>query len=125
MKILIVDDSRFSQIITSKLMELEFEDIEIEFANNGQEGFDKYKQINPDYVFVDLLMPVLNGQELVKLLKVYDKDAKIFIVSADVQKTVKKELEEYGILAFINKPFDKDKSKMVSEIIKGDSHEWI
>ena len=123
MKILIVDDSRFSQITTSKLMELEFEDIEIEFANNGEEGFDKYREISPDYIFVDLLMPVMNGQELVKLLKEYDKDAKIFIVSADVQKTVKEELEEYGILAFINKPFDKDKLKIVSEIIKGDSHE--
>lgn len=123
MKILIVDDSKFSQIITSKLMKSEFEDIEINFANNGQEGINKYKELNPDYVLVDLLMPIINGQKLVKLIKDYDENANIFIVSADVQKTVRKELEDFGILAFLNKPFDEDKLKVVSEIIRGKSHE--
>lgn len=123
MKILIVDDSRFSQITTSKFIKNEFEDIEIDFANNGEEGFLKYKELDPDYVFVDLLMPIVNGQELVRLIKGYDKDANIFVISADVQKAVKEELAGFGILAFINKPFDNDKLKLVSQIIRAESHE--
>ena len=125
MKILIVDDSKFSQIVTSRLMKGEFKDITIEVANNGGEGFYKYKEIKPDYIFVDLLMPIVNGQELIKLIKGHDEDAKIFVISADVQKNVKEELEKFNILGFINKPFDDEKLKLVSDIIRGDSHEWI
>ena len=125
MKILIVDDSKFSQIVTSKFMKNEFKDIEIYYAINGEEGFEKYKELNPDYIFVDLLMPIINGQELVRLIKDYDENAKIFIVSADVQKSVKKELEELGILAFLNKPFDEDKLEIVSEIIRSNGHEGV
>ncbi len=122
MKLLIVDDSKFSQMIAEKHMKELFKDIEITFANNGEEGFNKYKELHPDYVFIDLLMPIINGQELVRLIKEYDKDSKIFVVSADVQKTVKKEMEGYGIMGFINKPFDEEKSQLVFEAIEGDKN---
>lgn len=123
MKILMVDDSKFSQITTSKIMKEFFKDLEIIVANDGEEGYNKYKDIDPDYVFVDLLMPNVNGKELVKLIKEYDKDARIFIVSADVQESVKKEMELYGVLDFINKPFNKEKAESVLRIIKGDGNE--
>lgn len=123
MKLLIVDDSKFSQIIISKLIKEFIEDMEITFADDGENGFAKYKEINPDYVIVDLLMPNLNGKELIKLIKEYDKDAKIFVVSADVQKNVKAEIESYGIVKFINKPFNEEKAKFMCNIIKGDVNE--
>ena len=123
MKLLIVDDSKFSQIITSNLIKELIEDIEIFFANDGEIGFSKYKEINPDYVIVDLLMPHLNGKELIKLIKEYDSESKIFVVSADVQKNVKEEIESYGIMGFINKPFNEEKAKFIYDIIKGDSNE--
>lgn len=123
MKLLIVDDSKFSQIITSNLIKELIEDIEIFFANDGEIGFNKYKEINPDYVIVDLLMPHLNGKELIKLIKEYDSESKIFVVSADVQKNVKEEIESYGIMGFINKPFNEEKAKFIYDIIKGDSNE--
>lgn len=123
MKLLIVDDSKFSQIITSNLIKERIEDIEIFFANDGEIGFAKYKELNPDYVIVDLLMPHLNGKELIKLIKEYDSESKIFVVSADVQKNVKEEIESYGIMGFINKPFNEEKAKFIYDIIKGDSNE--
>ena len=122
MKILIVDDSRFSQLVTEKHLKNIFNDAEIFLAGDGQEGFEKYKEINPDYSFVDLLMPIINGQELVKLIKGYDERAKIFVVSADVQKSVQEEMKSYGIIEFINKPFDEEKAKLVLSIIKGDKN---
>ncbi len=123
MKILIVDDSRFSQIVLSKHIKEFFQYAEITMANDGEEGFSKYKEIKPDYVFVDLLMPNVNGQELIKLIDEYDSQHKIFVVSADVQKEVKKEMESYGIIDFINKPFNEEKAKLVYEIIKEDINE--
>ena len=100
-----------------------FENVEIIFANDGEEGYNKYKEVNPDYVFVDLLMPNVNGKELVKLIKEYDKGSKIFVISADVQESVKEEMESYGIIDFINKPFNEEKAESIFHLIKGDSNE--
>lgn len=118
MKILIVDDSSFSQRVAANCIKKYIKDCEIYFASDGKDGFQKYSKLNPDYVFIDLLMPKLNGKELIKLLKEYDSDAKIFVISADVQKNVKEEIEAYNIMAFINKPFNDDKAKLVCNMIK-------
>ncbi len=121
MRVLIVDDSNFSQIVISKSIKKYLDDIECCFANDGEEGFKKYKEIKPDYVIVDLLMPKLNGRELIKLIKEYDKTAKVIVVSADVQKTIKEEIKEHDVMAFINKPFNEEKAKALCDIMKEQS----
>lgn len=122
MKILIVDDSIFSQKITGTLLKKEIKDVELYFAADGDEGFKKFRSIDPDYVFVDLLMPRMNGKELTKAIKEYDSEAKIIILSADVQKSVKIEMEEYNIISFINKPFNEEKAKEIIKVIKDDKN---
>lgn len=117
-KILIVDDSVFSQKTTANLIKRILGDVEIYFANDGKEGFEQFKNIKPDYTFLDLLMPKLNGQGLLSLIKELDNKAKVFIVSADVQKSVRTEIEEQDVLAFINKPFNEEKAQQVCEIIR-------
>lgn len=123
LKILVVDDSVFSQKVVANLLKNKMNDIEISFANDGEQGFIAYKELKPDYVFLDLLMPKINGQELIYLLKKYDADAKIFVVSADVQKNVKDEIDQYNILGFINKPFTEEKAQLVFDIIKENTNE--
>lgn len=123
MKLLIVDDSNFTQIIMSNQMKKCFKDAEIITAKDGIEGFEKYKEIKPDHVFVDLLMPRLNGVELIKMIKEYDEKASIFVVTADVQKSIREEMEALNVKAFINKPFDEKKAKHVFDIIKNDKNE--
>lgn len=122
-KILIVDDSNFSRKINSNLLKKHLEDVDISFANDGEEGFKKYTEINPDYVFVDLLMPKINGKDLIALIKEYDADAKIVVVSADVQKIVKEEVEAFNILAFINKPFNEERAQFICDMIRNDKNE--
>ncbi|MFU0800369.1 MAG: response regulator [Xylanivirga thermophila] len=122
MKILVVDDSRFSQIVISNMLKKFIEDVKIDFASDGEEGFDKYKYINPDYVFVDLLMPKMDGRELIKLIREYDDESKIFVVSADIQKSIKEEVEAYGIKGFFNKPFNEGRAEAICDIIKGDAN---
>lgn len=123
MKLLIVDDSSFTQIIMSNMMKKYLQDAEIITAKDGFEGLEKYKETKPDYVFVDLLMPKLSGTELIKMIKEYDEKAKIFVVTADVQKSIREEMEALNIKAFINKPFDEKKAKYVFDIIKDDENE--
>ena len=123
LKILIIDDSVFAQKIASKFIKDKFSDCELYVANDGQEGFIKYKEINPDYTFIDLLMPKIDGKELIKLIKEYNNQAKIFVLSADVQKNVKEELEAYHIMAFINKPLNEEKMETINNLIRNTCHE--
>lgn len=122
-KILIVDDSFFSQKITANLIKKYLDKVEIYFANDGQEGFLKYKEIKPDYTFLDLLMPKVNGKELIKLIKDYNNDKNIIVVSADVQKNVKEEIESYNIMSFVNKPFNEEKAQLICEKMRNDKNE--
>ncbi len=122
-KILIVDDSVFSQKITANLINKHLENIEISFAGDGQEGFLKYKEINPDYVLLDLLMPKISGKELIEMIKKFDKTAKIFVISADVQKNVREEIEAYNIISFINKPLNDEKVQDICNIIKDNKND--
>ena len=122
-KVLIVDDSIFSQKITANLINKHLENIEVFFAGDGQEGFLKYKEINPDYVLLDLLMPKISGKELIEMIKEFDKAAKIFVISADVQKNVREEIEAYNIISFINKPLNDEKVQDICNIIKDDKND--
>lgn len=123
LKILIVDDSNFSQKIISNLLKSFLDNAEFFFASDGREGFSKYKEIKPDYVFVDLLMPNINGKELIKLIKEYDASCKIIVISADVQKNVREDMESYNIMYFINKPFNQEKAKFICDKMRNDKNE--
>jgi len=123
LKILIVDDSIFSQKVVANLLKKFMDDIEISFANDGEQGFIKYKDLKPDYVFLDLLMPKINGQELIYLLKNFDSEAKLIVVSADVQKSIREDIEKYNIIEFINKPFTEEKAQHICSLIKESANE--
>lgn len=123
MKILIVDDSKFSQKTTCNLLNKFLNDVEFFFANDGEEGFKKYKEIEPNYIFVDLLMPKINGQELIKLIKEYNNESSIIVISADVQKNIREEIASYNIMSFINKPFNEEKAMFICNMIRNDKHE--
>ena len=123
MKILLVDDSKFSQISAANLLRKVRPEVEIVFANDGQEGLEKYKEIRPDFALIDLLMPNVNGKELVQYIKELSPEAKLFVLSADVQKSVQEEMLSFGVLAFINKPLSEEKARQIFEIAEGGKDE--
>jgi two-component system chemotaxis response regulator CheY len=123
MKMLVVDDSVFTQKIMAGILKKNLESPDLYFASDGQEGLEKYQEIQPDYVFVDLLMPVMDGQTLIPLIQKYDRQAKIIVVSADIQKNVREEIEKYHVMAFISKPFNDEKAQDICRMIKEQSHE--
>ncbi len=116
--ILIVDDSIFSQKITASLLKKYLNNLEISYANDGQEGFIKYQELKPDYIFLDLLMPKIDGFELIKMIKEHDEHAKIIVLSADVQKNVQDEISSYNVISFINKPFKDEKAELICQLIR-------
>lgn len=123
MKILVVDDSVFTQKVTAGILKKNLDSPVFYFASDGQEGLEKYKEIRPDYVFVDLLMPVMDGQTLISLILEFDRQARIVVVSADIQKNVREEVEKLKVMTFISKPLNDEKAKEICRLIKEQSHE--
>ncbi len=84
-------------------------------AANGQLAIDMYKEHKPDLTFVDIVMPVKDGNAAITEIIAYDPDATIFVASSvGTQSELKKALEA-GASDFIQKPIDKDQ---VIDLIK-------
>lgn len=118
MKILIVDDSNFVRSLVGKTLQINIPVLELLMANNGIEGYDLYRTEKPDLIVMDLLMPEMNGWELLKLIREVDLNVKIIVFSADVQKSTRDEIAGYGITAFIPKPFNKENAAQLVNIVK-------
>ncbi len=84
-------------------------------AANGQLAIDMYKEHKPNLAFVDIVMPVKDGNAAITEIIAYDPDATIFVASSvGTQSELKKALEA-GASDFIQKPIDKDQ---VIDLIK-------
>jgi CheY-like chemotaxis protein len=71
MKILVTDDSKMARKMVIKTLQdaLNDKNYEVLEAQNGQESVDLYKEHNPNIVFMDLTMPVMDGFEALKQIK--------------------------------------------------------
>ena len=103
--VLIVDDSRVSRRMLKNMFEVSGFEVAGE-AINGKEGYEQYIKLSPDVVAMDITMPEMNGIEALKLIKEYDQDAKVIIISAAGQKDKVEEASQAGAVAFITKPYD-------------------
>ena len=113
-KILIVDDSRTSKRILRNLLESQGYTV-IGEAENGEDGFLKYKELKPDLVTMDITMPKMDGIESLTLIKKFDPESKVVMITAAGQKEKMVEALKRGADEFITKPFDQEE---VSSIIK-------
>jgi two-component system chemotaxis response regulator CheY len=106
-KVLIVDDAAFMRMaIKNILVKNGFEDIEE--ARNGIEALQKYKELNPDIVTMDITMPEMTGLEALKAIIEFDSNAKVVMVSAMGQEPMVMEAVMHGAKSFIVKPFKED-----------------
>ncbi|MCT7579251.1 response regulator [Aliarcobacter butzleri] len=118
MKVLVTDDSKMARkMVVRSLEESTIKDLEIFEAQNGQEAIDLYKKISPKIVFLDLTMPIMDGFEALKRIKEIDENAKVVIISADIQKLSMDRVRELGAFNFIKKPIDSLKMQQILEKI--------
>jgi len=121
--ILIVDDKQENRdVLFSMLTMLGFNVVE---ASNGQECVAQAKEIQPDMIFMDLIMPVITGFEAVQLLRQMPefKDTPIIANSASVFEADQKKSLIAGCNAFMPKPVEEDKLfRLLVEYLK---LEWI
>jgi two-component system chemotaxis response regulator CheY len=103
-KILIVDDSAFMRKVLRDIFESAGYTNFVE-AGNGREALERYKSDKPDFMFLDIIMPEMNGMDV---LREIGKEAKIIVVSAVGQKEMVDEAKTLGALDYVVKPFDRD-----------------
>lgn len=113
-KILIVDDSMTSKKFLRTMLERAGCEI-IGEASDGQEGVDKYKELKPDVVTMDITMPIKNGIEALEEIIAYDSNAKVVMVTAAGQNTNIVEALKLGAADFIQKPFEIERIAAVIE----------
>lgn len=106
-RILVADDAGFMR--TSLRMMLERNGYQVVGeAENGMIAVNKYKETKPDIVTMDITMPVCDGIKAVKLIKEFDPNAKIVMISSMGQECFVKDAILAGAKGFIVKPFKED-----------------
>ncbi len=107
-KILIVDDEQ--DIVETLKFMLEAQGYECHCAYDGEQGLNMAKELIPDLIILDVMMPKINGYKISRLLK-YDnkyKDIPIIMITARSQDGDKLIGEETGVNEYITKPFEID-----------------
>ena len=103
--VLMIDDSRTSRKMLRTVLERGNFEI-IGEAINGEEGYIKYKELQPDLVTMDITMPTMDGIESLTLIKRANANAKVVMITAAGQKEKMVEALKRGAAEFITKPFN-------------------
>ena len=102
--ILLVDDAAFMRMMLKDILTKNGYNVVGE-AENGVKGVEKYKELKPDLVILDITMPEMNGIEAARAIKQVDANALIIMCSAMGQQAMVIESIQAGARDFIVKPF--------------------
>lgn len=116
-KIMLVDDAAFMRMMIKNTLQQNGY-TEVVEAKNGEEAIALYQSEQPDLIFMDITMPVMDGLQALKEIKNLDKSAKVVMCSAMGQENMVMEALKCGAEDFIVKPFKPDRiMKTVSSIM--------
>lgn len=106
--ILVVDDAAFMRMMLKDILTKNGYSVVGE-AVNGNDALDKYKELKPDLVTLDITMPECDGIQALKNIKAFDGNAKCLMCSAMGQQAMVIESIQAGAKDFIVKPFQADR----------------
>lgn len=115
-KVLIVDDIAIMRNVIKRHLEKLGHTVVAE-AENGHRAVNQYKRFNPDIVTMDITMPaengVKNGIDSLKLIKEFDKNAKVVMVTSHGEEKLVMEALTSGAKGYLLKPVTEDKLKLI------------
>ena len=106
--ILICDDAAFMRMMIKDILTKNGYNIAGE-AENGAKAVEKYAELKPDLVLMDITMPEMDGIEALKKIKASDTGASVIMCSAMGQQAMVIESIQSGAKDFIVKPFQADR----------------
>jgi DNA-binding response OmpR family regulator len=104
MKILIVDDDRSIVEAVTIGLELQWEDVQVVSAPDGEKGLDLFAQESPDLTLLDINMPRMNGWEMLRRVREVS-DAPVILLTARGEELDKVKGLELGADDYLTKPF--------------------
>jgi two-component system chemotaxis response regulator CheY len=107
-KILVVDDAAFMRMMLKDILTKNGFEVVGE-AENGLVGVEKFKELKPDLVTMDITMPEMDGITAVKNIKGIDGNARVVMCSAMGQQAMVIDAIQAGARDFIVKPFQADR----------------
>jgi len=113
-RILIVDDAAFMRMMIKDILVKNGYEVVGE-ASDGAQAVEKFKELNPDLVTMDITMPEVDGIAALKQIRAMDPNAKVIMCSAMGQQAMVIDAIQAGAKDFIVKPFQADR---VLEAIK-------
>lgn len=119
-KLLIVDDEpHIRMLIEQTLEDLEDDGVELLFAENGEEALNIIQKEKPNLVFLDVMMPKMNGMEVCfKVKKELNlSDVYIILLTAKGQEVDRQKGLDMGANKYMTKPFDPDEMLSIAEDI--------
>lgn len=106
-RVLVVDDAAFMRMSLRMTLEKNGYNVVGE-AENGNMAFQKYRELSPDIVTMDITMPEADGIQAIKMIKTIDPNPTIIVISALGQESQVKEAIVAGAKGFIVKPFKEE-----------------
>jgi len=118
-KILVVDDSGLARRSIRQI--LEEMGHEVEEARDGAQAIERFFLNQHDLVVLDMVMEGMYGLEVLMKFKQLDPDARVVVVTADIQESTKAEVRAAGGAALINKPVVRaELERVVNSALKGE-----
>ncbi|MBD5546556.1 MAG: response regulator [Lachnospiraceae bacterium] len=106
--VLVVDDAAFMRMMIKDILTKNGYNVVGE-AENGAKAFEKYNELKPDLVLMDITMPEVDGIAALKKIKGADPNAMIIMCSAMGQQAMVIEAIQSGAKDFIVKPFQPER----------------
>lgn len=107
-RILVVDDAKVIRMVIKQILTRHGFQIAGE-AGNGREALEKYKELKPDAVTMDIIMPEVDGIQGLKEILAFDKQAKVIMISAIDQRDSLTDAIRNGATDYVVKPFEDDR----------------
>ena len=107
LKVLFVEDEKGTRERVAKLLERRFSSVFV--AENGADGWEKYKLSNPDVVITDLNLPDISGLALIEQIREVNKKTAILIITAYNESEYLMQAIEFGVSNFLIKPLNFEK----------------
>ncbi|GMA61555.1 response regulator [Alicyclobacillus fastidiosus] len=107
-KILVVDDAAFMRMMIKDILSKNGFEVVGEAAD-GAQAVERYQELSPDLVTMDITMPEVDGIEALKRIRAIDSEARVIVCSAMGQQAMVIDAIQAGAKDFIVKPFQADR----------------
>lgn len=103
-KILVCDDEIFARDAMAKIIRRKGFDVVV--ASNGEECINLFKQENPEVVFLDVMLPDLDGDHIHQYLKDLNKDTNVYYITGSDIVFTRENAKNAGAKGYLQKPVD-------------------